>query len=165
MATLLPKRNAASPQETPALRLSVQFGKGGQPARWPLSMPRMRRMALAALTSRATSAEISLVIVGQAEGQQLNRQYRHKDYATNILTFDYAPPPNVVADLVICQPVIAAEARRQGKTLDHHAAHLLIHGVLHACGFDHLQESQAHEMESLEVAILRRFRIPDPYST
>lgn len=125
----------------------------------------MRRMILAALANRCVSAELTVMIVGEAEGRQLNAAYRKKDYATNVLTFNYTLPPNVHADLVICQPVVAKEARTQAKRLDHHAAHLLIHGSLHACGLDHMNDRDAEQMETLEVALLRRFRIPDPYST
>jgi probable rRNA maturation factor len=124
----------------------------------------MRRMVMAALTGHCKSAVISIVIVGQAQGRQLNAQYRGKDYATNVLTFDYTPPPHIVADIVICQPVITSEARTQGKLPGHHAAHLLIHGALHACGADHENQDDAAAMEALEISILRRFRIPDPYS-
>ncbi len=157
------KSNRAHPAD-PVLRLSVQFGKGVDPARWPLSVPRMRRMVLAALTTRCASAELTIMIVGQAEGRRLNAAYRHKDYATNVLTFDYTPPPAVLADLVICLPVVNKEARAQKKSLDHHAAHLLIHGSLHACGLDHLNDQEAEQMEALEIEILRRFRIANPYS-
>lgn len=150
--------------QTPSLSLSVQFGKGVDASRWPLSVPRMRRMLLAALSSRCDRAELSVMIVGQAEGRRLNADYRKKDYATNVLTFDYTPPPNVMADLVICLPVVSKEARTQKKAFDHHAAHLLIHGSLHACGFDHLNDRDADQMEALEIEILRRFRIANPYS-
>lgn len=148
----------------PDLRLSVQFGKGVDPMHWPLSAPRMRRMVLAALSTRCATAELTVMIVGQAEGRRLNAAYRHKDYATNVLTFDYTLPPAVLADLVICLPVVSKEARSQKKAIDHHAAHLLIHGSLHACGLDHLNDQEAEQMEALEVAILRRFRIANPYS-
>lgn len=148
----------------PSLHLSVGFGKGVDPAHWPLSLPRMRRMALAALSTRCASAAITVMIVGQSEGRRLNGAYRKKDYATNVLTFDYTPPPAILADLVICLPVVSKEARIQKKTLDHHAAHLLVHGTLHACGLDHTNDRDAEQMEALEIEILRRFRIANPYS-
>ena len=160
------RQNPAAPRfpAVPALRLSVQFSKGAKTAHWPLSTPRMRRMILAALANRCVSAELTVMIVGEAEGRQLNAAYRKKDYATNVLTFDYTPPPAVLADLVICLPVVNKEARAQKKSLDHHAAHLLIHGSLHACGLDHLNDQEAEQMEALEIEILRRFRIANPYS-
>lgn len=154
---------------TPKLHLSVQFGKGASPASWPLSTPRMRRMILAALTQQSesatvTAATIAVVIVGESEGRRLNLTYRKKDYATNVLTFDYTAPPELRADIVICQPIIRKEARSQSKKIDHHAAHLLIHGALHACGLDHQKTRDAEQMETLEAKILQRFRIPNPYS-
>lgn len=148
---------------SPRLRLSVQFGKGANSTNWPLTIPRMRRMIQAAIATRCVSAEITVVLTGQAESRRLNAAYRNKDYPTNVLTFDYVRPPKVLADLVICQPIVAKEARTQGKRLDHHAAHLLIHGTLHACGLDHLHDKDAETMEGIEIALLRRFRIPDPY--
>jgi probable rRNA maturation factor len=101
--------------------------------------------------------------VGRQEGQSLNREFRGKDYPTNVLTFPYCGLPAISADLVLCEPVIAAEARRDQKPLDHHLAHLVVHGVLHAAGFDHEKHEDALQMEALEAAILKRFRIPDPY--
>ncbi len=104
-------------------------------------------------------------IVGHSEGQQLNHQYRHKDYATNVLTFDYQQEPTVVADLVLCAPVVEREALEQGKTLEAHYAHLLVHGTLHAQGWDHeTSEEDAQEMEDYETAILQELGYPDPYA-
>lgn len=146
------------------LQLSVQAGPRVNLNTFPLSRPRMRRLILAALPAPCQSALITLRVVGLAEGKSLNAQFCEKDYATNILTFNYSPPPAVQADLVICLPVALREARAQKKRADHHLAHLLVHGVLHACGLDHHVESQAEAMESLEISILRRFRVPNPYS-
>jgi probable rRNA maturation factor len=162
----------------PELALSVQTGSGI--ATVPVSRPRLRRWVLAALRG---DARITLRFVGTREGRALNRGHRGRDYATNVLTFAYdpmpeppapaaasrkrsaAPPsPPVEADIVLCMPVVRAEARAQGKPLDHHLAHLVIHGVLHAQGFDHEDESEAQAMEGLETALLRRLRIPDPYA-
>jgi probable rRNA maturation factor len=106
-----------------------------------------------------------LRLVGQAEGRQLNREFRAKDYATNILTFDYSGPPDLAADLVICLPVVQKEARAQRKTLEAHLLHLVVHGILHACGLDHESDDEADAMEALEARILARFRIADPYGT
>ena len=103
-------------------------------------------------------------IVDAEEGRALNRDYRHKDYATNVLTFDYAQTPLVVADLVLCAPVVASQALLQGKPLRAHYAHLLVHGALHAQGWDHeSSESDALAMEAQETAILARLGFDNPY--
>jgi probable rRNA maturation factor len=112
----------------------------------------------------AHDAEITVRIVGIDEGLALNNSYRKKNYATNVLTFDYAQAPLVMADLVLCAPVIAKEAKEQGKTLAAHYAHLLVHGCLHAQGWDHetsLKDAQA--MEAREVAILAGLGFANPY--
>jgi probable rRNA maturation factor len=109
-------------------------------------------------------AEIAVRIVGEAQARALNRQYRGKDYATNVLTFAYALQPKVCADLVLCAPVVAQEARAQGKTLQAHYVHLLVHGTLHAQGYDHEHSAQhALEMEALEVLLLGALGYPSPY--
>jgi probable rRNA maturation factor len=138
------------------LRLSVQFEAGAQPDDWPLSRPRLRRLILASLPANCAQAEIN--------ARRLNRDYRGQDHATNILTFSYTQAPTLSADLLLCMPVIKAEARQQGKRPDHHAAHLIVHGVLHASGMDHQRKRDADAMEWLEAAILGRFRIPNPYA-
>jgi probable rRNA maturation factor len=107
------------------------------------------------------NAEITVRIVDAAEGKMLNAQYRQKAYATNVLTFDYAQQPVVIADLVLCAEVIEREAREQGKTLASHYAHMLVHGVLHAQGWDHEIEAQAQAMEALEAQILAKLGIKD----
>ena len=112
----------------------------------------------------ATDAEITVRIVNLEEGQALNRSYRKKDYATNVLTFDYAQSPVVMADLVLCAPVVAQEAKAQGKTLAAHYAHLLVHGTLHAQGWDHetsLADAQA--MEAHEITVLSGLGFDNPY--
>jgi probable rRNA maturation factor len=101
-----------------------------------------------------------LRIVGRAEGRKLNRRYRKKDYATNVLSFPYGGGKG---DVVLCHPVLAREAREQGKTLQAHYAHLVVHGVLHLRGHDHLRKSDAARMERLEIRILRRLGFADPY--
>ena len=113
----------------------------------------------------AGDAEITVRIVGLEEGQALNRDYRQKDYATNVLTFDYTQEPIVTADLVLCAPVVAQEAKENKKTLQAHYAHLLVHGTLHAQGWDH--ETSAHdaeEMEAYEVEILAELGVKNPYA-
>ena len=146
------------------LRLSVQFESGARPDDWPLSRPRLRRLILASLPANCAQAEINVVVMGTAKARRLNRDYRGQDHATNILTFPYTQTPMLSADLLLCMPVIKAEARQRGKRPDHYAAHLIVHGVLHASGMDHQHKSDADAMEWLEAAILSRFRIPNPYA-
>jgi probable rRNA maturation factor len=127
------------------------------------ALPRARvlRWVGAALRS---DAELTVRIVGADEGRSLNLAYRGKDYATNVLTFDYARAPLVMADLVLCAPVVEREAREQGKSLQAHYAHLLVHGTLHAQGYDHeTSERDALEMEALEILLLGMLGLPNPY--
>lgn len=148
---------------TQALDVSLQFGTfpGAAAHKQVLTTARAKRWVAIAL---ARPAEIAVRIVGAEEGQALNRQYRGKDYATNVLTFDYAQEPVVSADLVLCAPVVEREAKEQGKSLEEHYAHLLVHGALHAQGYDHeLGEKQALEMEALEVLLMGALGYPNPY--
>ncbi|MEZ5451527.1 MAG: rRNA maturation RNase YbeY [Thiothrix sp.] len=116
-------------------------------------------------------AGVVVRIVAEAESQALNRAYRGKDYPTNVLSFPYDPPPipleddetDYLGDLAICQPVMEREAREQGKTIQQHWAHLLIHGLLHLQGYDHITDAEAEEMEALETSILGKLGFPDPY--
>src|SRR5262249_27136813 len=119
----------------------------------------LRRWVLLALER---DANIVLRFVGSGEGRRLNREYRGQDHATNVLTFDYMETP-VRADIVICVPVVRTEARAQGKTLRDHLAHLVIHGVLHAQGHDHVSPRQAQRMEARERRLLSHLRVTDPY--
>lgn len=147
----------------PALRLSLQFGAIEQAWRHRAALPR-HAVLRTVRHSLQTDAEMTVRIVGEAEARALNQGYRGKDYATNILTFAYAGPPELAADLVLCAPVVAAEARLQGKTLARHYMHLLVHGALHAQGWDHEQdEAQAEAMEAREAQILQRLGWPHPY--
>ena len=110
------------------------------------------------------AAEISVRIVGEAESRALNLRYRGKDYATNVLTFGYASQPVLMADLVLCGPVIERQAREQGKTLRAHYVHLLVHGSLHAQGWDHeTGERAALAMETLEILLLGALGFANPY--
>ena len=102
-------------------------------------------------------------VVGQAEGLALNRDYRGQDHATNVLTFGYEREPIVIADLVLCAPVIESEAQAQGIDIADHYAHLLVHGTLHAQGFDHLKAQDAKRMETLESNILLGLGLADPH--
>ena len=108
-------------------------------------------------------AEIAVRVVDEQEGRRLNREFRGRDYATNVLTFDYAREPVVVADLVLCAPVLEREAREAGLPLVAHCAHLVVHGVLHARGFDHERAAQARVMEARESSLLRALGFADPY--
>lgn len=108
-------------------------------------------------------AVLTLRFVNVAEGRRLNREFRRKDQATNVLTFDYAQRPRVLADIVLCVPVIRREARDQRKAFRHHLAHLVTHGVLHAQGREHDTPRAAQRMEAREIALLKRWRIPNPY--
>ena len=148
----------------PTLDLTLQFGDVTDAARHRAALPRafVNRCLRSAL---AHDAEMTVRIVDAEEGQALNRSYRKKDYATNVLTFDYTRQPLVAADLVLCGPVVAHEARAQGKTLEAHYAHLLVHGTLHAQGWDHeTGEEDAEEMEARETEILAGLGQPDPYA-
>ena len=146
------------------LTLSLQFGRFDDVAAHRAALPRHKvtRWIRHAL---ALDAEITVRIVDEEEGRQLNRDYRHKDYATNVLTFDYTQEPVVTADLVLCAPVVEREAREQNKSLEEHYAHLLVHGTLHAQGWDHeTSEQDAQEMEAYETAILQELGYADPYA-
>ena len=147
-----------------ALTLSLQFARfdGVAEHRAVLARHQVTRWIRHAL---ALDAEITVRIVDEAEGRQLNRDYRHKDYATNVLTFDYTQEPIVTADLVLCAPVVAREAAEQNKTLAEHYAHLLVHGTLHAQGWDHeTSDADAQEMEAYESDILTGLGFADPYA-
>ena len=146
------------------LQLSLQFGAFPEVAdhRAVLTRSKVTRWIRHAL---AVDAEITVRIVGTEEGQSLNREYRKKDYATNVLTFDYQQEPTVMADLVICAPVIEREAKEQNKSLEEHYAHMLVHGSLHAQGWDHeTSEEDAEEMEAYETDILQELGFADPYA-
>lgn len=108
-------------------------------------------------------SEIALRIVDEAEGRSLNQAYRGRDYATNVLTFPLAEEPHLMGDIILCAPVVAAEAAAQAKPLQAHYAHLTVHGVLHLHGYDHETEPQAELMESLETAIVTKLGYANPY--
>lgn len=130
---------------------------------------RITRWARAAAGAKGRNAELALRIVGAPEGRRLNLLWRGRDYPTNVLSF---PAPSgtrggrahrVLGDIVICAPIVAREARQQDKSLDHHWAHLVVHGVLHLLGHDHEQELEAERMERRERRVLAEFGVPDPY--
>ena len=143
----------------PDLQLSLQQPDGRLRALLPRHV--VARWVRAALDG---PAQIAVRIVGEEEGRRLNREFRSRDYATNVLTFDYARDPLVVADLVLCAPVLEREARESGVALVAHCAHLVVHGVLHARGFDHERAAQARVMEARESILLRTLGFEDPYA-
>lgn len=159
-----PKPVRVKPVETPlpTLTLSLQFGAAvPETHKKLLSKARVTRWMRMALLR---DAEITVRVVGAAEGRALNRDYRNKDYATNVLTFDYTQAPTITADLVLCAPVVAKEAKEQNKTLEEHYAHLLVHGTLHAQGYDHeTHETDTLEMEALEVLLMEGMGLGNPY--
>ncbi|WP_421886938.1 rRNA maturation RNase YbeY [Methylibium sp.] len=143
----------------PVLNLSLQFADASHRAQLPRH--KVLRWVRAALD---VPAEITVRIVGTDEGRTLNRDYRQKDYATNVLTFDYEAEPVVVADLILCAPVVEREARDEGRSLEAHYAHLLVHGTLHAQGHDHEIEAEAQAMEARETEVLLALGYADPYA-
>jgi probable rRNA maturation factor len=144
----------------PTLSLSLQFADKRHKALLPRTL--VSRWIKASLDS---DAELAVRLVDAEEGQALNRDYRQKDYATNVLTFDYAHEPVVMADLIICAPVIEQEAQEQNKDLVAHYAHMLVHGTLHAQGWDHEDPQEAEAMETREREILAGLGFDDPYAT
>ena len=150
------------------LSLSVQYGVDAP----ELTRSRLRRWVQKTLDTAGplfdppiSGATIAFRIVDAEEGRQLNKQFRERDYATNVLTFEYGINENgsVASDIVLCLPVLEREAQEQHKTVSDHAAHLTVHGVLHSLGYDHLAADEAEEMEALETHILKTMRIADPY--
>jgi probable rRNA maturation factor len=108
---------------------------------------------------------LTLRFVNRTEGEELNRHFRKKAYATNVLTFSYAlSKHDLAADILICMPVVSNEAHEQGKVLKAHLAHLVVHGCLHAAGLDHITQGEAKAMESREIAILKTLGFSDPYA-
>ena len=154
-------------QARPDLILSLQFGRFADVAQHRAALPRHRvqRWLRHALLEDVQTAEITVRIVGSDEAQSLNRNYRQRDYATNVLTFDYSAAPHVCADLLLCADVVAKEATEQGKTLQAHYAHLLVHGALHAQGWDHeTSDADADAMEAQEMRILAGLGFANPYA-
>ena len=153
---------AGSPQLELELGVSYGLSRRGLPA--PTSF---RRWVTATLAGRIRRADLALRLVDADEGLALNRHYRGMDHATNVLSFPAELPPGVelpiLGDIVLCAPVVAREAREQGKRLQHHYAHLTVHGVLHLLGFEHEGAREAEAMELLERQILAGLGINDPY--
>jgi probable rRNA maturation factor len=124
------------------------------------SASQFRKWAKAALR---VDTEVTIRIVDAEEGQLLNNTYRGKDYATNVLTFPLTEEPHLMGDIIICAPVVAAEAKSQQKSLEAHYAHLTVHGILHLHGYDHETDAQAELMEGLETAIVTKLGYASPY--
>ena len=141
------------------LRLSLQFADASH--RMLLPRHRVRRWLRA---SMRTPAQLTVRVVGTEEGRELNRRFRRKDYATNVLTFGYEVEPVVVADLVLAAPVVEREARQRGIDLEAHYAHLLVHGALHAQGMDHERVGDARRMQARETEVLLALGFADPYA-
>ena len=140
------------------LELAVQYAA---PRR---GLPAVRSIQRWAAAAQERSLHATVRFVGVREGRQLNRQYRNKDYATNVLSFSYEAQTDAIhGDLVLCAPVVAREAREQKKLLRAHYAHLIVHGMLHLQGYDHELEAPAQEMEQREIVILRALDFADPY--
>ena len=157
------ERVPRSPRHTLALTSQFVAGQAFATHKALLSRATLRRWVQAALLA---DAELTLRFVDADEGQSLNRGYRGKDYATNVLTFAYAQHESdpVTGDIVLCCPVVEREANAQGIGLEAHYAHLIVHGVLHAQGYDHEQDDEAREMEDLETEILTGLGYGDPYA-
>jgi probable rRNA maturation factor len=150
--------NSVSSAAKKGLRLSVQYACNDDSVP---SRQRVRRWVGAAARS---DAEVTVRFVDIAEGRQLNRDYRGKDYATNVLSFAYSSQPTVTGDLVICLPVVLSEAAAQGKEVAAHFAHLIVHGMLHLQGYDHeTSAAEAARMEKMEREILKGLGFADPY--
>jgi probable rRNA maturation factor len=154
------------------VRLDVSVGYALPRAGLPSAVS-FRKWVAAALAGRIREADLAIRVVDAREGRALNRHYRGKDYATNVLSFPADAAEGVklpkgvkmplLGDLVICAPVVAREAKEQGKALNDHYAHLTVHGVLHLLGWDHEDEREAECMEALEREILAGLGIADPY--
>jgi len=147
------------------LSLSVQFAD--ERLSDTITRPHIRRWVKAA---QLAPAELTIRFVNEQEGRLLNHDYRSKDYATNVLTFSYnestvVDNEIVRADIVLCSDVVLREAKEQHRSIEHHVAHLIVHGVLHAQGYDHESDEEAAEMENFETEILAKLGIPDPYQT
>lgn len=147
-----------SAKGAPRLALAVQYGVANPAVPSRAQFRRWVRKAL------AHDARITIRVVGQAEGRALNRSYRGKDYATNVLTFIFRQHAPYEGDLAICAPVVAREARAQRKSVLAHYAHLTVHGVLHLQGYDHENDREATAMEDLERDIVTALGYPDPYA-
>ncbi|WP_312241768.1 rRNA maturation RNase YbeY [Pantoea sp.] len=126
-----------------------------------------RRWLEAAVTPFQPESEVTIRLVDEAESHELNLTYRSKDKPTNVLSFPFEAPPGIelplLGDLIICRQVVEQEAAEQGKTLEAHWAHMVVHGTLHLLGYDHIEDDEAEEMETIETEIMLALGYPDPY--
>jgi probable rRNA maturation factor len=141
----------------PKLSIAIQIASN------QINVPTRAQFRKWAKATIRVDTEVTIRIVDEAEGRELNKMYRAKDYATNVLTFPLTEEPYLMGDIIICAPVVAAEALAQNKPLEAHYAHLTVHGVLHLHGYDHEIEAQAELMEGLETAIVCKLGYADPY--
>jgi probable rRNA maturation factor len=141
----------------PNIKLSFQNASAS------LNVPTKALFKKWAKTALRVDTEVTIRIVDEAEGKTLNSAYRNKDYATNVLTFRITEAPHLMGDIVMCAPIVEAEAKAQNKTLVAHYAHLTVHGVLHLHGYDHENDEQAALMESIEVTTLQKLGYANPY--
>ncbi|MFJ4288387.1 rRNA maturation RNase YbeY [Cupriavidus sp. NPDC089707] len=150
-----------TPATPPALELEIQQGNGIKQD----GLPPRKKIETWVKSALYADAALTIRFVGEEEGRLLNRTYRGKDYATNVLTFAYAENNDdpVTGDIVLCCPVVEAEAREQRKPLEAHYAHLIVHGVLHAQGYEHEEDAEAEEMEAIETETLQALGYADPY--
>lgn len=142
----------------PKLAMSVQYATESNN-----SVPSEKQFRKWARTTLRVDTEATLRIVDEEEGRALNRDYRGKDYATNVLTFPLTEDPWLIGDIILCAPVVEKEAQEQGISLEAHYAHLTVHGILHMHGYDHEEEAQAELMESIESFIMVQLGYADPY--
>lgn len=147
------------------IELDLQIATAGQHP----DLQQLQQWCAFGLRPRSADSELTIRLVDEAEGRELNHTWRQKDYATNVLSFPADVPEGLLdipllGDLVICVPVVEREAAEQGKSLDAHWAHLVIHGCLHLLGYDHIDDAEAEEMESLEQQLLAELGHPDPYA-
>jgi probable rRNA maturation factor len=143
--------------ETHKLSLSVQYASNAK------NLPTRQQFRRWVKVALEQDVQIALRIVNEAEGRELNKGYRGKDYATNVLTFVYDDTSPIYGDVVICAPVVAREAKEQGKDLLAHYAHLTLHAALHLQGYDHEKTREAEKMEARETALMLKLRYPAPY--
>lgn len=148
------------------LELDLQFAC--QDSQGLPSESEFHQWASHAIENFQQQAELTVRLVDEAESQQLNSDYRGKDKPTNVLSFPFEAPPGIeldlLGDLIICRQVVEREAEEQNKTLSAHWAHMVVHGCLHLLGYDHIDDSEAEEMESLETEIMQKMGFSDPYA-
>lgn len=143
----------------PKLSLSIQYASEST------SLPTRSQLRRWVKGTLRVDTELTIRIVDEAEGRELNMTYRGKDYATNVLTFPLTEEPYLLGDIVICAPVVMQEAATQNKSIEAHFAHMTVHGTLHLHGYDHQTDEQAGLMESIEVTTLQKLGYPNPYRT